>query len=119
MRLMQLHAVMRQMQAPGPGASNPSRSGITMASLIQAIPGGRSAHEWFRDAVAAPRAAREQLEIAGRPEVAVPTLRSMGAGAAYMDPQSFWLSAGAGSASARHQQDKERRELEGAPYYGY
>ena len=112
MRLEQLRAVMRQMQTPGPGASNPSRSGVTMASLVQSIiPGAKTAGDMFRDAVLAPRAARAQLEAAPRPGVVGPTLKSAALGA-ITGPDAFWLNLAAGSANAFAGQEDERRKEE-------
>lgn len=118
LRLAQLHGVLRQMQTPGPGAANASRSGVTLAHLMQSIiPGGKFIGDTWRDAVMAPRAARQQLEQTTRPEVLGPALRAA-LGGVFMGPESFWLGAGAGAMQDRGAQDRDRRELLGTSY-GY
>lgn len=112
MRLMQLHAVLRQMQTPGPGAANASRSGVTAARLIQGLlPGAKTAGDAFRDGVLVPRAARQQLEAATRPNVWLGdggVVKRTGIGA-LTGPDSFLLNMGAGSSNAAFAAEQERQ----------
>ncbi len=116
LRLEQMRAVLRSMQPPGPGASNPSRSGITAGNLLQSLlPGGKQVGNAWQDLVMAPRRARADLEAIGRPDVVSPTLRAA-AGGVLMGPDSFWLSAGAGAANTRFADYLRKKDEERAAY---
>lgn len=106
--LHELRDVVRQMQTPGPGASNASRSGIVAARLAQSLhPGVSLASRLAMDGIVAPHQAAREVLPAARPDVVGPSLRSALIGL-LGGPRSLWASGGIGAAHVAEGQKSER-----------